>query len=353
MILTILGTRPEIIKMSLLIPMLDSDFEHEFMFTTQHYSREMVDVFFEEFKLRKPDYYLDVKSSDPAALTRAIKAQLEKKKPDYVLVYGDVNTTLAGALAAKEAGSKVIHVEAGARSFDERMPEERNRVETDKASEILFAISELTRKHLESEGITRNVFVVGLTSVDVCLRNRARALKTKILGGLGVRRGDYILLTTHRQENVDNVRTLAKIASAFDGVGDVVFPVHPRTSKRLNEMGVRLPSNIIRTPPLGYLDFLNLLANARLLASDSGGAVQEAITLKTPCLSIRDSTELWESVIAGSNILAGTEPGLIRYYIKMLRESGLADKMRAAQNPYGDGRTSEKVIKHLKELGLD
>ncbi|MEW6328534.1 MAG: UDP-N-acetylglucosamine 2-epimerase (non-hydrolyzing) [Candidatus Micrarchaeota archaeon] len=352
MILTVLGTRPEIIKMSLLIPMLDSEFEHEFMFTTQHYSREMVDVFFEEFKLRKPDYYLNVRSSNHALLRRTIKASLEKIKPDYVLVYGDVNTTLAGALAAKDVGSKVIHVEAGARSFDERMPEERNRVETDKASEVLFAISELTRRHLAREGITRNVFVVGLTSVDVCLRNRARALKTKILGELGVRKGEYTLLTAHRQENVDNVRTLAKIAGAFDGVGNVVFPIHPRTSKRLKENGLGLPSNIIHTPPLGYLDFLNLLANARVLASDSGGAIQEAITLKTPCLSIRDSTELWESIIAGNNILAGTEPMLIKYYIKMLRESDLAERMRAAPNPYGDGRASEKIIRHLEELGL-
>jgi UDP-N-acetylglucosamine 2-epimerase (non-hydrolysing) len=348
-ITTVCGTRPEIIKLSKLVPLLDKNFDNTFMFTCQHYSKFMVDNFFDELGIRKPDQILDVKSSSYPDLIKSINTSMKENKPSYVIVYGDTNSTLAAAIVAKNLNIKLIHIEAGLRSFDKEMPEEFNRVITDHASDILFTPTELTKTFLLREKIDKNVFVVGNPVVDVCLQFVPKAENSKILEKLDLEAKNYLLLTQHRQEYVDVPERLAKILLALENLEQtVVFPIHPRTKKRLEQFNLKLPSNVIATEPLGYLDFLKLLKNAEIVLTDSGGVQEEAITLKVPCLTTRNSTERWESVMAGGNILVGIEPNLIGYYVKMIKESDLGEKMRNTTNPYGDGTTSEQIINILK-----
>ncbi len=348
---TIVGTRPEIIKMSRLIPLLDEKFDHEFIFTSQHYSKNMVDIFFEEMDIRQPDIFLRVNSSEYEAMIRPIQDQIRKTNPDYILVYGDTNSTLAAAIAAKSFGIKLIHVEAGLRSFDKKMPEEINRILTDHISDYLFTPTELTRSYLELEGITENVFVVGNTIVDACMYYSEIAKnKTNILKKFNLEKNKYILLTAHRQENVDNPKKLSEIISSLSHLKTkIIFPIHPRTKNNLRKNNFTLPENILETGPLGYLDFLQLEKNASLIITDSGGVQEEAITFNVPCATIRTSTERMETIINGGNILVGTDPELIRYYVDICL-SKLHDKMSAAKNPYGNGTTSEEIVKIMSNL---
>jgi len=344
MIATVLGTRPEIIKMSRLIPMLDTSFDHTLIYTAQHYSPNMSDVFFEELGVRTPDVNLHADSSDPGALKARVLATLEKLRPDYVLAHGDTNTALAAALAARELRIPVIHAEGGGRSFDARMPEEANRKQVDHLSEIIFTETQFSKRQLAREGITRNVFVVGLTSVDIALRNREKAAKSQALKRLELAPRGYSLLTMHRHENIDDRECLARLLSAFREVpGKIVWPVHPHTQKNMDEWGLAAPANVLSIPPQGSMDFLKLLMEAKMLLTDSGGAVQEAVALKVPCLMIRDSTEMQETMMNGNCILTGTNPRLISYFARMIEETELGERMRRAKNPYGDGTTSEKI----------
>jgi len=336
-IISIFGTRPEIIKMAPLLPLLDNEFEHRFIFTSQHYSEDMMGIFFKELGVRAPDKFLEVKSSDMGKLENAIRAELENEAASWVLVYGDTNSTYAAAKAAKSLGKKVIHLEAGLRAYDDRLPEERNRVETDKISNILFAPTELARKHLEKEGITKNVFVVGNLIVDAA----KMFPETK-------REGSHILVTAHRQENVDDLPRLKKILSALSQFPKVIFPVHPRTKKRIEEHGLEFPENVEFTHPVGYKEFLSLLKGADLVLTDSGGVQEEAIIFGVPCLTLRESTERWETIEAGGNFLVGLEPLLIGAYAKQILEGDLGESMKNAKNPYGEN-VSEKIVRILKE----
>jgi len=337
---TVLGTRPEIIKLSLLIPMLDREFGHSVVFTSQHYSRNMVDLFFEEMEVRAPDEVLDTKTSDYSVLEEALESSFGKSRPERVVVYGDTNSTVCAARAAKKLGIGIAHVEAGLRCFDQKVPEERNRVETDGMSDLLFPPTELARLHLEKEGITKNVHVVGNTIVDVC---RHYSGKIKPAGG------DYILVTAHRQENVDNPAKLGEIITALSGFGEVVFPAHPRTKKRLEEFKVRMPPNVRMIDAVGYFEFLGLLKGAKLVITDSGGVQEEAMTLNVPCLTIRDSTERWESIEAGGNFLVGTNSALIKAHAREILDGTLGRAMRKAKNPFGDGHASQRIADVLKK----
>lgn len=349
-ILTIIGTRPELIKMSRLIPLLDKRFEHKFIFTSQHYSKNMVDIFLDELEIREPDLFLGIKSSEYDEIIKSLLPKIKEIKTDYVLVYGDTNSTLSAAIAGKRLGKKLIHVEAGLRCFDEEVPEEKNRVETDKMADYLFAPTKLNELFLKNENITKNVFVVGNTIVDACLKYSKLAEKSKILDRLNVRKGEYLLVTAHRQETVDRPERLLKIIRAMGALPlKVVFPIHPRTKKKIIENNYKLPKNVIETEPLGYFDFLKLLRNSSLVLTDSGGIQEEAITLNIPCLTIRNSTERWETIINGGNFLVGIEPKLVSYYVKMILESGLGERMKDAKNPYGDGKTSERIAHLLGE----
>jgi len=299
---TVAGTRPEIIKLSLLLSLLDKEYEHILIYTDQHYSSSMRDVFFDELGVRKPDYNLGVCTSDYSKLEEKIYLCLKNENPSYVLVYGDTNSTVAGAKAAKRVNSKLIHLEAGLRSFDERMPEERNRIYVDRISNYLLTPTILTKNFLEYEGLY-NAYIVGNPIVDVCKNACSTALREKTKDRLQLD-DDFLLITAHRQENVDNPHILKKLMKYLSEVEEqCVFPIHPRTKRRLKEYNISLPKNVKTTEPLGYFDFLNLLYNCSVVLTDSGGVQEEAITLKKPCITLRETTERWETVILGGNVL--------------------------------------------------
>jgi len=338
-ITTIIGTRPEIIKMAPLIPLLDKYFDNKLIFTSQHYSKNLVDVFFDELKIRTPDVFLRTNTSKMKKLEASIYEILKKDDSQWVAIYGDTNSTLASARAAKKLGKKLIHFEAGLRSYDKRMPEERNRFETDHISDILFTPTELCRKQLKKEGIKKNVFVVGNLIVDVCLKYSKKVKPYQ---------GEYILVTAHRQENVDKFRRLMRILTTLSQFPKVIYPIHPRTMKNIKEFRIKIPKNVTLMDPVGYLEFLSLLKGAQLVLTDSGGVQEEAITLHTPCLTLRESTERWETVIAGGNFIVGLDPLLIHFYAKQIIEGDLGNHMKNAKNPYGNGKTAEKIIKILR-----
>lgn len=350
----ILGTRPEIIKMSPLIRACEKrNLDYFVLHTGQHYSYEMDKAFFDDLELPKPAYNLDVGSGSHAEQTGKIMEGIEKvlieEKPDVVLVQGDTNTVLAGALAASKLHIKVGHVEAGLRSYDRSMPEEINRVVADHVSDYLFAPTELSKQNLLKEGIEESkIFVTGNTIVDAVLQNlEISNQKVDVLNDLGLKSKEYFLLTSHRAENVDNREQLSKLLKGISTIQKeyllpVVFPVHPRTEKRIKDFGLSL-EGIMPIKPAGFLEFLQLEANARLVFTDSGGVQEETCILKTPCVTLRDNTERPETLEVGSNTLAGVEPErIIQSARKMM--SGKS----SWTNPFGDGRAAEKIIDALR-----
>jgi UDP-N-acetylglucosamine 2-epimerase (non-hydrolysing) len=357
MIAIVLGTRPEIIKMSPVIRACETKNEDYFILHTgQHYSYEMDRVFFEELDLPAPAYNLDVGSGTHAAQTGAILSGVEKvlaeRKPDVVLVQGDTNTVLAGALAASKSyvrtgGRQILvgHVEAGLRSFDRSMPEEINRILTDHISDYLFAPTKTAKKNLLDEGIDAGrIAVTGNTIVDAVHQNLALAKKkVNITKRLHVTKDDYFLVTLHRQENVDDKTRLSGILSGLRSIQEtygkeILFPIHPRTEKMIRRFG--LDTGTIRTmPPLGFLEFIELEGSARLALTDSGGVQEETCILKVPCVTIRNSTERPETVDAGANLVAGFGPdGIIRATGTMMK------KRRSWKNPFGDGKSGKRIL---------
>jgi UDP-N-acetylglucosamine 2-epimerase (non-hydrolysing) len=264
--------------------------------------------------------------------------------PDVVLVQGDTNTVLAGALAAAKLHIKVAHVEAGLRSFDTRMPEEINRVLADHCSDYLFAPTEGSRKTLLGEGISeKKIFVTGNTVVDAVFQNQKLAQGKNTLENLGIESGNYFLVTAHRQENVDDpvrfagiLSGIEKLIQEFDIPG--VYPIHPRSKMRLEEFGIKTNGNIRFIDPVDYLDFLNLEKGARLVLTDSGGIQEETCILGVPCVTLRDNTERPETVKVGSNMLAGTEADKI---VESARR--MLVKENSWKNPFGDGKAAEKI----------
>ena len=357
MIAIILGTRPEIIKMSPIIRACEILGEDYFtLHTGQHYSYEMDRAFFEDLELPQPKYNLDVGSGTHAEQTGKIMTGIEKilieEKPGIVLVQGDTNTVLAGALAASKLHIKVGHVEAGLRSFDRRMPEEINRVVADHISDVLFPPTETAKKNLMDEGIPEEkIFVTGNTIVDAMEQNLAIAQrKGDLLQQLGLTPKGFFLVTAHRAENVDNRQRLEGILQGLEAIKNefslpIVFPMHPRTAKMVQTFGLSL-DGIKVTKPLGYLDFLQFEANARLVLTDSGGLQEESCILGVPCVTLRDNTERPEAVAVGANVLAGTDPDA------MLRcARGMLVRGRPWANPFGDGKTGERIVQTILEGG--
>jgi len=346
----VLGTRPEIIKMSPIIRECEKrGIDYFTLHTGQHYSYEMDRIFFEELELPSPEHNLEVGSGSHAVQTGRIMAGveevLEEEKPDVVLVQGDTNTVLAGALAASKMHIKVGHVEAGLRSFDRRMPEEINRVVADHISDYLFAPTKTARENLLAEGIPEEkISITGNTIVDSVYQNlEISKRKVNPLRDLGLKETGYFLATTHRAENVDDRARLKEILEGFSLISEefslpVIFPIHPRTRKRIEEFGLDL-HGVKAINPVGFLEFLQLEAGARLALTDSGGVQEETCILGVPCVTLRENTERPETIEVGSNVLAGADEMTI-----LEKTDFIIGAENGWMNPFGDGRAGEYIL---------
>ena len=350
-IVTIVGARPQFIKCNPVSKELRKDHQEILVHTGQHYDYEMSKLFFEEMSIPKPDYNLDVGSGPQGKQTGEMLIKIEKvlleEKPDFVLVYGDTNSTLAGALAATKLHIKVGHVEAGLRSFDTSMPEEINRVLTDHASSVLFAPTQTAVENLQNEGITNGVYRTGDVMYDALLHNIKIAEKSNILETLHVTSKDYFLVTIHRQSNTDDAENLSNILNALSQVeGKVLFPVHPRTRKFIKEHGLeeKIKDNVSLVKPVGYIDFLWLEKNAKKILTDSGGIQKEAYLLKIPCITLRENTEWVETIEDGWNVLVGADTEKITEAAKSFTPP------QKQSNHFGDGKASEKIKRILDDL---
>ena len=352
-IVTVVGARPQFIKCAPVSRELRKEHQEILVHTGQHYDPEMSDIFFEELHIPRPDYYLNVGSGTHGKQTGEILAKTEevfiKEKPDFVLVYGDTNSTIAGALAAVKLHIPVAHVEAGLRSFDRMMPEEINRVMTDHISDIFFCPTQTSVNNLAAEGITKGVFLVGDVMADALAFNKDLALKqSRIHKTLGLEAGTYLVLTVHRPSNTDSRNRMEAIIGALRESGmPVVFPVHPRTKKYLQQYGLweDMPENIRVTEPLGYLDMLCLMSNARKILTDSGGVQKEAYMLGVPCITLRENTEWVETLEGGWNVLVAIIPKIIVEEIDRLQP---ASKPKTAH--FGNGKTAEKILEIINSL---
>lgn len=356
----VLGARPQIIKSALLIRLSNED-EHvklSIIHTGQHYDYEMTKVFFEEFSLPDPTVNLDVGSGSHAQQMAKIMSRLEpvllEQKPDLVLVPGDTNSTLAGAVTAAKLHIPVAHIEAGARSYDSRMPEEINRRLTDHCSTLLFTVTENCSRNLLKEGIGKDsVNLVGDPMYDVLLQQSSKAERTAILSRLDVKAKSYALLTLHRQENVDSFESLEKILNAIVRLKKliVIFPVHPRTRKQLHSFNLytklKEQKHVRLIEPVSYLENINLIKKANLILTDSGGMQKEAFWLKTPCITLRENTEWIETVQIGANYLAGSNTEQIVKTAEKIIENKeeFCKKLEKLPNPFGDGCASQKILK--------
>jgi len=350
----ILGTRPEIIKMSPIIRLFeDKNIDYFIIHSNQHYSKNMDDVFFKELNLPAPEYNLGIGSADHGNQTGNMLIKIEeiilKEKPDVVLSQGDTNTVLAGILAAAKQNIKTGHVEAGLRSYDRRMPEEKNRIICDTISDYLFVPTMIQKEILLGEGISENrIFVTGNTIVDAVLQHKKIAMdQSKILNSLNIDSKQYVLITAHRALNVDTKNALEKLVNLIDQINDitglkVVYPMHPRTKAKLDHYNLNI-SNALCIDPLGYLDFLALEINAGLIVTDSGGIQEEACILSIPCITIRENTERPETITVGANKLVGLNidsfKKAFKYHI---------DNNKGWKNPFGSGHTSEKILEVIK-----
>lgn len=358
MITIILGTRPEIIKCSSIILELQrQNIPFTVIHTKQHYDTNLDSVFFAELGLPPPNYELpSLKSSwtkQIHVMVLRLITLLKKIQPQLVFVQGDTNTALAGALAATKCHVPLVHVEAGLRSYDDRMPEEWNRKICDHFSTFLFAPTKIQEKILLEEGIPKEkIFVVGNTIVDAVSSIKQR-ITTTPLKKFVVEKQKYILATIHRQENVDQKEELGKIIRGLEKVlkefqFPILFPMHPRTKKQLSRWQFSLGKEIRCIEPLSYFDFLALEQHAALMITDSGGIQEEACILHVPCVTVRKTTERPETIAVGANIVSGTEPENIHGAAKIMIK-----KKRGWKNPFGHGTTAKKIIKvcqiHLKK----
>lgn len=355
-ILNVVGARPNLMKMAPLLAAMHRvpDIEPLLLHTGQHYDEQMSGIFFAELGLPTPDIYLGIGSGSHAQQTARVMLAFEEvllaQKPDVVVVVGDVNSTLACALTAVKLGIPVAHVEAGLRSLDRTMPEEINRVLTDAISDFLFTTERTANENLEREGIpAERVFFVGNVMIDTLLqhRNKAAQLGTPSQRGLAE---NYALVTLHRPANVDNPIILAGLVGVLLDLGlPVVFPVHPRTRKQLELFGLweRLTAvpAIHLLPPQGYLEFLNLLQNARLVLSDSGGIQEETTILGIPCLTLRENTERPITLTEGTNQLVGVEPSVVLAAAKRV----LAEPQKPWPAPeLWDGQAAQRIVAILR-----
>jgi len=349
---SIVGARPQFIKAAPVSREVRVHNEEVLIHTGQHYDENMSDVFFDVLRIPKPDYNLGVGSGShawqTAEMMKGIEEVLEKEKPGFVLVYGDTNSTVAGALVAAKMGIPLGHVEAGLRSYNRAMPEEINRVVTDHLATAVFCPTQTAVDNLAREGITRGVHLVGDVMYDVALEMAQAARGRDIVERLGLQPGEYLLATVHRPSNVDDKDTLSSIVRAFVGCGrTVVFPVHPRTRKNLEAFGLweGLRGKVKAIEPVNYLDFLALLMKAAKVVTDSGGVQKEAYFFGVPCITLRDETEWIETVEDGWNALVGTDTEDVLHAIEHFNPSGTKSKS------FGDGHAAERIARIIDRFG--
>lgn len=336
-VLSVVGARPQFIKLAPFAAEAHArGHRHTVVHTGQHYDEGMSAVFFAELGIPEPDVNLGVGSGSHATMTaralEGIERAIVETKPQAVVVFGDTNSTLAGALAAAKLGTNSAHIEAGLRSFVRAMPEEINRVVADHCCDLLLAPNETARANLAAEGLAAKTRVVGDIMADTLRYALERAPRAPdVLARLRVPPGPFVLLTVHRAANTDDPARLRAILEGVATAGTVVFPVHPRTRAALAREGIVLPANVRAVEPLGYFDILSLQRAATAIATDSGGMQKEAYLLETPCVTLREETEWTETVALGWNVLTGADPGAIR--------EALESPPRGATHPpiYGDG----------------
>ena len=351
----VVGTRPEIIKMSPIIrECRRRGISYSVLHTGQHYSSNLDKIFFEEMGIPSATHNLDVGSSSfgqqLGAMLSGLEKLLTKERPTHVLAEGDTNSVLAAALVASNLQIPFVHVEAGLRSYNMLMQEEKNRIVADRLADILLSPTEWTKDILLKEGADpRSIFVTGNTIVDVLYRYLPIAEEVSSLDKFGVESGSYFLATLHRAENTDRPEVLEGMLNAMDSVAQshgtpVIFPIHPRTKASVQRFGLRMPSGLQTIEPVGFYDFLLLEKNTRLTFTDSGGVQEECCILHVPCITLRDDTERPETLHMGSNVLAGTHPANLEEQV-----TDMLGRAKDWDNPFGDGRAGERILEILSD----
>lgn len=357
-ILIIGGARPNFMKIAPLTKELGNQkIEFKLIHTGQHYDFNMSKIFFDNLGISEPDYFLNVGSDSHASQTAKIMIEFEKvilkEKPKLIIVVGDVNSTLACALVAKKLFIKVAHVEAGLRSFDMKMPEEINRLLTDQISDLLFITEKSAEENLKREGINPDkIFFVGNIMIDTLIMNLQKAKELNSLEKYGLKEKQYALVTLHRPSNVDSKKNLEKVIKIIDFLQDkikIFFPIHPRTLKNLKKFNFEKhlqKNNIILSEPIGYLDFLNLMTNSKLVLTDSGGIQEEASYLKIPVLTLRKNTERPITVDLGTNTIVGNDFNRAKVCIDKI----LSNNYKKAKTiDKWDGNTARRIVDIIKE----
>ena len=356
----IAGARPNFIKISPIIDQIkksnqyNQKIEYKLIHTGQHYDQNMSHSFFTQLGIPSPDFNLNCGGGSHAEQTGKImikyESLLKSEKVDLCLVVGDVNSTMACAIVAKKNGLKVIHIEAGIRSFDQKMPEEINRIVTDSISDYLFTTSEFANQNLIKEGKNKeNIFFVGNTMIDTLKKYDNKFQKPSIWNEIKLRKRNYIVLTTHRPSNVDNEKKLNQLINTImeNSRGfPVIFPVHPRTKLKLKKIN-KIIKNLFCINPLSYLEFNYLVKNSIAVITDSGGITEETTIMNIPCLTLRENTERPETVFSGTNKLIGNDPVALKSAMKLLFEG---EWKKSEKIPLWDGKTSSRIIKYMIDI---
>jgi UDP-N-acetylglucosamine 2-epimerase len=338
-VLSVVGNRPQFVKSGpVSVALREAGIDEVVVHTGQHYDRELSQVFFDELELAEPAHRLDLRTADPVELEAHVAPLVRAERPDLVLVFGDTNSTLAGARAAAGADTPLGHVEAGLRSGDLSMPEERNRIEIDRLSSELFCPDERSQRTLEDEGVAGRIEVVGDVMADACFRLAPVAReRSRILDRLQLEPGGYVVATIHREANVEP-EALRRILDGLRRTGEpVVFPAHPRTRRTIERHMFRVGRNLLVLEPLGYLDLAALASQARVVVTDSGGLQKEAYWYGVPCVTARPSTEWVDTVEVGANVLVDDDPEAIATAITY---ATIPDRRPVL---YGDGRASARI----------
>lgn len=358
-IINIVGARPNFMKIAPLMNAYRNAGMKDMMLlhTGQHYDKSMSSLFFEELGISEPDINLEVGSDTQSKQVAKIMERFEdvcfEHKPDAILVVGDVNSTMACSIVAAKLGIKIIHLEAGLRSFDRSMPEEINRLVTDTLADFLLTPSADADENLIREGCSQSkIFRVGNIMIDTLFMFLPKAQKSDILNKIGINSHDFALVTLHRPSNVDIPAIITEIINTLNNISEsikVVFPMHPRTKLNLNKFGIslsKLNKNFIITAPMGYLDFQQLMSNSKFVITDSGGVQEETTALKIPCITIRENTERPITVSLGSNVIVGTDIDKLLHF----SEQAISGNWKHAEIPeMWDGKTAERVIEVLQK----